>query len=159
MPINHRDLWDTKHLKSELASHAIPEGKSFLYFLAITVFDWLQFTAFRLWPSSGAISSWEQADALSTVVITILGLAFLFWCNGGRLGKDFLYRYFPLSFVVGWKFVASVSVVLWLVSLAMQNVSASAAGWASTIILAVFNIAMFLCIGHHMRGLSHANPA
>lgn len=159
MFINHRDLWDTKHLKSELASHVVSEGKSFLYFLVITGFDWLQFTAFRLWPTSGELSSWEQADAMSTLAITIIGLVFLFWCNGGRLGKDFLYRYFPLSFVVGWKFVASVSVVLWFVDLVMQNAPASTVGWASTVILAAFNIAMFVRIGYHMNELFHANRA
>lgn len=158
MFIRHRDLWDTTHIKHELASHAMSENKSFLYFLVITVVDWLQCTAFRLWPSSGATDSWEQADALATLVITILGLAFLFWCNGGGQGKHFLYRYFPLSFVVGWKFLASVSVTLWLVGLAMQNLPASFMGWISTAILAVFNIVMFLRIGYHMKGLAHGYP-
>ena len=158
MPISHRDLWDTKYLKSELASHAVSEGKSFLYFLAITGFDWLQFTAIRLSPSSGTISAWERADALSTLALTVLGLSFLFWCNGGVHGKDFFYRYFPLSFVVGWKFMVSVSITLWLVGLAMQNVPAPIVGWATTIILAAFNIAMFLRIGLHLRDLFRVTP-
>ena len=43
MALNHRDLWDTRHVKSELATRAVSEAKVFLYFLAITTFDWLQF--------------------------------------------------------------------------------------------------------------------
>ena len=56
MPLNHRDLWDTRHVKSELAARAMPEGKVFLYFLAITTFDWLQFTAFRIRPNPESLS-------------------------------------------------------------------------------------------------------
>jgi hypothetical protein len=50
MPLTHRDLWDTRHLTSVLGARAMPEWQVFLYFLAITTFDWLQFTAFRLRP-------------------------------------------------------------------------------------------------------------
>ena len=51
MALNHRDLWDTRHVKSALATRAMPEAKIFLYFLAITTFDWLQLTAFRIRPN------------------------------------------------------------------------------------------------------------
>jgi FMN phosphatase YigB (HAD superfamily) len=29
-PLHHRDLWDSRQVKSELAARAIPEGKVFL---------------------------------------------------------------------------------------------------------------------------------
>ena len=156
MPLNHRDFWDTKHLKLELATGAMSEGKAFLYFFAIMGFDWLQFTTFRLSPASVPISAWERVDAWLTFALTVFGLAFLFWCNGGVRGKDFLYRYFPLSFVVGWKFMVSAFATLWLCDLALQNVPASTAGWVSTAILAFFNVAMILRIGLHMKELSHS---
>ncbi len=159
MPINHRDFWDTRHLKSELAAHAVTEGALFFYFLAVTGFDWLQFTVIRLSSFSGTISAWELVDALSSLVFTLGGLVFLFGCNGGTHGKDFLYRYFPLSFVVGWKFMVSLFVVLWLGGRAMPNTPAADMGWASTIISAAFNIAMFLRIGLHMKQLSRVTPA
>jgi len=43
MPLQHRDLWVTRHLTSELDARAMPEWKLLLYFLVITTFDWLQF--------------------------------------------------------------------------------------------------------------------
>ena len=102
MPENHRDLWDTRHVKSELAARAMPEGKVFLYFLAITTFDWLQLTAFRIRPNPEPLSPSSQFEAWFGLGITVVGVVFLFLCNGGGRGKDFLYRYFPLSVVVGW---------------------------------------------------------
>lgn len=159
MPLNHRDLWDTTHVKSELAANAISEGKSFLYFFAIIGFDWLQFTAIRLSSVSRVISEWERVDAWSTLCLTAIGLVFLFLCNGGIHGKDFLYRYFPLSFVVGWKFMVCASIAIWGIGLVMQGEPASVVGWASTATLAVINVAMFLRIGFHLREVVRTRSA
>ena len=117
MPLSHRDLWDARHVKSELAAHAMPEGKVFLYFLAITTFDWLQFTAFRIRPNPEPLSPSAQFDAWFGFGITVVGVVFLFLCNGGGRGKDFLYQYFPLSGVVGRKFVVAMVVASWALSL------------------------------------------
>lgn len=159
MFLNHRDLWDTKHVKSELAAHAISEGGVFLYFFAIMGFDWLQFTAIRLSAVSGVIADWARVDAWSTFCLTVIGLVFLFMCNGGTHGKDFLYRYFPLSFVVGWKFVMSASMALWGIGLVLHDQPAAVVGWTSTATLAIINMAMFLRIGVHLREVARASSA
>jgi len=159
MPLNHRDFWDTKRLKSELATHAMSEGKVFLYFLAILGFDWLQFTVIRLSSYGRPITDWERADALIALAITIAGVLFLFARNGGSRGRDFLYRYFPLSVVVGWKFVAVGFVVLALSHRLMQGAPAHVSGWAATGILVAVNIGMFLRIGKHMKDLAREPAA
>lgn len=159
MPLNHRDIWDAKHVRSELAAHAISEGKTFAYFFAIICFDWLQFTSFRLTVSASPIQSWEHFDALLTLVLTILGLLFLYWCNGGSRGKGFLYRYFPLSFVVGWKVMVLASATIWFLPFVLQNSTVSVIGWASAATLAGFNVAMLLRIGFHLRRLSRVLAA
>ncbi len=43
MPFSHRDLWSTAYVKTQLAFGPMSEGKTFLYFLAITVSvaDWI----------------------------------------------------------------------------------------------------------------------
>lgn len=159
MRLNHRDLWDTTHLKSELAANAISEGKLFLYFFAIIGFDWLQFTAIRLSSRSGILADWQRVDAWFTLCLTAIGLVFLFVCNGGIHGKDFLRRYFPLSFIVGWKFMVCASIALWAMGLVLESEPASVVGWASTATLAVINIAMFLRIGFHLREVARASNA
>lgn len=159
MPLHHRDLWDTKQVKSELAAHAISEGKVFLYFFAIMGFDWLQFTAIRLSSVSGVIADWERVDALATFCLTAIGLVFLFVCNGGTQGKDFLSRYFPLSFIVGWKFLVCASMALWVIGLVLHGQPAAVVGWTSTATLAIINMAMFLRIGVHLREVARASSA
>jgi len=76
------------------------EGKTFLYFLTITGFDWLQFSAFRLSQRPQPLSTSDYFDVVFAFAITLGGLVYLFLCNGHLRGVHFLYRYFPLSVVV-----------------------------------------------------------
>lgn len=129
------------------------EGKTFLYFLAITSFDWLQFTGFRLSHSSNP-SAWEHFDAWFAFAITLAALVYLFFCNGGARGAHFLSRYFPLSVVVGWKFVAASFIVLPTVKAVLSEYSQSVVGWSLSATLAALNVLMFLRIGYHLKGLN-----
>lgn len=157
MSFNHRDLWSSAHARKQLASGPMSEGKTFLYFLAITAFDWLQFTAFRLTQRAEPIPGWGYFDAWFALAITLAGLAYLFLCNGGLRGRYFLYRYFPLSVVVGWKFVAAAFVVLPAVTTALAGASPNVAGWSLSAVLAALNVAMFLRIGYHLKALARAH--
>jgi hypothetical protein len=56
----------------------MPEGKVFLYLLAITAFDWLQLTAFRIRPNPEALSPSAQFEAWFGFGITVVGVVFLF---------------------------------------------------------------------------------
>jgi hypothetical protein len=129
----------------------VSEGKTFLYFLAITGFDWLQFTEVRLSGRSEAIRPWDWFDAGFALAITLAGLVYLFACNGGPRGTHFLQRYFPLSVVVGWKFLAASFVVLGVLRAALKDAPPELLGWSAAIALAALNLAMFLRIGHHIR--------
>jgi hypothetical protein len=154
MALSHRDLWDTRHVKSELAIGAMPEAKLFLYFLAITTFDWLQLTAFRIWPNPVPLSLPAEFDAWFGLGITVVGVIFLFLCNGGGQGKDFLYRYFPLAVVVGWKFVVAMIVASSALSFALAGQSENVTRWSAVALGCLGNVLMFLRIGQHLKALS-----
>lgn len=153
MTLQHRDLWDTRHVKRELIANTISERKAFIYFFAIMMFDWFQLTSFRLSPSAG-ISSWARADALITLAVTAAGLLFLYQCNGGKYGRDFMYRYFALSVVVGWKFALLAYVLLWTCSYLLRGSPGAHVGWTMVAVLCVCNLAMFGRIGAHLRTLA-----
>ena len=159
MPFSHRDLWSTAHVRTQLASGPMSEAKTFLYFLAITAFDWLQFTAFRLSRSSEPIPPWNYFDAWLALAITIAALVYLFLCNGGTRGAHFLYRYFPLSVVVGWKVVVASLVVLPVAKMLLSGVSPNVSGWSLSATVATLNLVMFYRIGHHLKCLGREGPA
>lgn len=157
MPIVHRDLWSTAHVQAQLASGPMSEGKTFLYFLAIAGFDWLQFSTFRLSRSSEPLAAWHYFDAWFAIAATLAGLIYLFWCNGGTHGAHFLYRYFPLSVVVGWKFVVASFIVLPAVKSLLSDAPPNIIGWSLSAALVTLNVLMFLRIGHYLRRLSRGS--
>jgi hypothetical protein len=88
--------------------------------------------------------------------ITLGGVVYLFLCNGQLRGVYFLYRYFPVSVVVGWKFVAASLIVIPALRTSLTGASPSLVGWSLSLALAALNLAMFLRIGHHFKDLRRA---
>jgi len=118
------------------------------------VFDWLQFTFIATTPTP-RISQWSMVGSWATFAVTVLGLLYLYRKYGGCTGKQFLRRYFPLSFTLGWKFLVAMVVVLWLIPVVLTGQSNKTLGWSTIVSLAVINILMFWRIGVHLKSLSN----
>ena len=157
MPVDHRYLWNTPFVREHLRAGSLSEAAAFRYFLAIMVFDWLQFTAIVTTPTP-IISLWYFTASWITFVITVAGLMYLYVCNDGSKGKQFLRRYFPLSVTVGWKFVAAMFAAIWFVEHVLAGSNPEIRGWSTTGVLALLNVAMFLRIGYHLRLLAVGSP-
>jgi hypothetical protein len=155
---NHRYLWSTAFVTTLLREERLSEATTFRYFLAIMAFDWLQFTLIATTPTP-SISLWSTVGSWATFAVTVLGLLYLYHRNGGRAGRQFLQRYFPLSITVGWKFVAAMIVSLWLIPVVLVGESNETMGWSATVLLAAINILMFWRIGSHLKSLSHETNA
>jgi len=153
MSMNHRYFWSSHFVREQLRANALSEAVTFSYFLAITAFDWLQFTLIATVPNAD-ISIWSVVSMWATFVLTVAGVIYLYVRNGGSAGKQFLYRYFPLSVTVGWKFVMATVVVTWLVDFVLSGTSAEVRGWTSTLALIALNVGMFWRIGAHLASLA-----
>ena len=156
--LDHHYLWSTRFVCERLRVGGISEATLFRYFLAIMAFDWLQFTSIATTPAA-SITAWSLVSSWSTLLITIAGLVYLYLRNGGAQGRQFLYRYFPLSVTVGWKFVVAGFVSMWFVAWVLAGASAEARGWTSTIVLAAINLVMLWRIGAHLASLAHEPAA
>ena len=147
--LEHRLVWNSYFVRNRLQSSGVSERASFCYFLAIMAFDWLQFTIIAITPRP-EISQWSSAGSWLTFGITIFGLIYLFSKNGGRSGKQFLYRYFPLSVTVGWKFLVVSFVSILLIHVLLPGQARYSIGWLITGLVSIINIAMFWRIGFHL---------
>lgn len=152
MSLDLRYAWSSRFVREKLRAGRLSEVASFTYFWVIMVFGWLQFTLIVTTP--GSIEAWSVASSWATFAITALGLAYLFHQNGGRKGRHFLRRYFPLSVTVGWKFVLGMMLAVWLVPLAVSSQGAVFTGWARAVVFGVINLAMFWRIGYHLKLLA-----
>lgn len=154
MSFHHRYLWSTAFITNILRNEHLSEAATFRYFLAIMAFDWLQFTLTTTAPTP-SISLWSTVGSWINFAITVLGLLYLHRKNGGSTGKHFFSRYFPLSITVGWKFVLTMFVVLWLIPVVLGNQSNETLGWSATISISAINIVMLWRIGFHLESLSN----
>lgn len=145
-------------MREHLRAGGLSEAATFKYFLAIMVFDWLQLTAIATTPTP-IISPWSLTGSWITFAITVAGLMYLYVRNDGSKGKKFLLRYFPLSVTVGWKFVAAMFAVMWLVEHALAGSNPEIRGWSTTGVEAVLNMAMFWRIGFHLDSLARETVA
>lgn len=151
--INHRYLWSSRFVREQLRTNALSEAAVFAYFLIITAFDWLQFTLIATGPRAD-VSIWSAVGSWATFVMTVAGLIYLYIRNGGATGKQFLYRYFPLSVTVGWKFIIAMAVIMWFIDVVLSGASAEIRGWTSTLTLIALNVGMFGRIGAHLASLA-----
>ena len=158
MPLDHRTLWSTNHVRSQLVADAISERATFAYFLVIMAFDWLQFTQIATTPTA-SMSAWSLFHSWATFAITLLGLVYLFHKNGGSRGRNFLLRYFPLSITVGWKFLVFSYASMWLTQVIFSQYGRVVLGWSSAITLAAINCVMFWRIGFHLQAVARAASA
>ena len=138
-----------------LRHERLSDTAGFCYFLAVMAFDWFQFTIIATTPTP-RISPWSMANSWATFLITLCGLAYLYFKNGGAAGKHFTQRYFPLSVTVGLKFIVVMHVMLILLPIALDGVSREVLGWMATISISILNIIMFWRIGCHLEALRHA---
>lgn len=155
LTFDHRYLWSSSFIIKALRQNGLSEAAIFRYFLAIMAFDWMQFTVIATTPTP-RISPWSTANSWATFAITVLGLVYLYTKNGCSTGKHFLQRYFPLSVTVGWKFVALMFLLAWLMPVILTGRSAAVLGWSTTAAFAVANMLMFWRIGFHLKSLHDA---
>ena len=158
MPVDHRYLWSTRFVRERLRTEGLSEAALFRYFLVIMIFDWLQFTAIATTPTP-TISAPSFASSWLSFGFTVVGLIYLYVRNGRGQGRQFLQRYFALSVTVGWKFVAAMLAVMWLIEAALVGTSPEVRGWSSTGALAALNMAMFWRIGEHLAHLAREQAA
>lgn len=85
-------FWKLSALKRELAAAHLGEREALLYLL------WLGglATAGYALPIEDP-NLWDHVDSAFTVAIFLLGAIYLYRCNGGASGTDFLGRYLSLT--------------------------------------------------------------
>lgn len=98
------NFFSTKSVNDKITSGTLSEMQLFLYFYLILMFDTIAFV--QQWISiigkQPNLLDWVNIWGL--LIINALGFIVLFVANGGSKGKDFLKKYFSLSFTVGYKY-------------------------------------------------------
>lgn len=93
-------IWfNLKELERKLIQYELSENAAFQYLLVIMILITLAFYA----PGVKGYThyAWEIGDVILELLITVVGIYTLYSVNSKGDNRDFLKRYFSLSFVVG----------------------------------------------------------
>ncbi len=95
-------FWNIKELKKELKKRSLSERESFKYLIASMLF--YAFDAFLILDSN----IWDVISALIATVILICGTYYVYKCNDGEEGSNFLQRYVALGWVVAIRWLVMI---------------------------------------------------
>lgn len=107
-------FWKVEKLKEDLKKQTVAEGELFKYLFATVV----AYCLGLMLPYTADI--WYKLSTLLMTIITALGLYYVYKCNGGKNGKNFLDKYVSLGWVVSVRWsvlVALPSIIVVLIVL------------------------------------------
>ena len=147
-----------KQLKQDLINRDVTEKDKFIYmflYLMGCIFFWLLDNKNKMGPTIGI-----NAVDMSTTLVLIIGIYYLYRANGGRKGENFIGRYFSIVWVVAIRwFVPYLLLVvsLWVIIGISLDKYDSVFEVAFTIFS--FSYALYLgivyyCSYHHMLEVS-----
>ena len=97
-------FFSTDSVKNKIVTGTLSEGQLFIYFYLILMFDTITFVQQWLSIARKTPTIVDLVNIWGLLIINAIGFIVVFLANGGTKGKNFLSKYFSLSFTVGFKY-------------------------------------------------------
>ena len=109
-------FWRIARLREDLVASRVGERESLGYVLwfggVTTLLSSLPLGEFNLW---------DYVDVVTMFAAFLIGTAYVFRCNGGSSGREFLTRYVSLNWVFGIRFFFLVAIPVFAAVLVIQS--------------------------------------
>ena len=151
-------FWRLERLKQDLIAGTVSERSSLsylLWFVGVT-------TALYAIPL-GELNVWDHVDSIVVVLGFLLGTLYLYRCNLGDSGDDFLTRFVSLGWVFSIRFtvltaIPAVSAGLIIESFLSGGIPEHSTAFESAV-LALLEAGYYLRLGHHFSEVSSVRVA
>ena len=141
-------FWKIEKLKNDLLKKPLSESESFKYLFATTVLYSLGMTQFL------ENNIWDVYSAIITALITAIGVYYVYKCNKGASGSNFLQKYLSMGWVVGIRWSVFVMIPLMIVYFVIVAILSSIPDNTTLSDLLFFNllyIQFFWLLGKHIK--------
>jgi len=141
-------FWKIEKLKNDLLKKPLSESESFKYLFATTVLYSLGMTPFL------ENNIWDVYSAIITALITAIGVYYVYKCNKGASGSNFLQKYLSMGWVVGIRWSVFVMIPLMIVYFVIVAILSSIPDNTTLSDLLFFNllyIQFFWLLGKHIK--------
>ena len=141
-------FWKINKLKKDLVKQPLSESESFKYLIATTISY-----------SFGMIPYLENNildvySALMTGIITVFGLYYVYKCNRGSSGSNFLQKYLSIGWVMGIRWIVLVMLPIMIVYFTAVIIYPGISESTTLLDVVFFNllyITYFLLLGKHIK--------
>jgi hypothetical protein len=150
-------FWKIDQLNKDLVSNALPENEKFKYLVASTLFY------------SFAMIQYSSPNIYDTLLgafgglVALLGLFFIYKCNGGKNGKDIVIRYMTISWVIFIRMFVMLLLPTIILLIAVQEIYFGGLPDESSIIdlvyLTLMEIIYILWIAKHINRVAKESHA
>ncbi len=148
-------FWKIENLKKDLIKGSLSENESFMYLMATLII--YGFSTIPLLDST----MWDVYAGLVGFVLQIIGAYYVYKCNKGSSGNNFLQKYLSIGWVLGIRwlimvlipFVAVYIVCGWLAAV-MYDVDILQYDFLNLFILSLFSISYYWLFGKHMKDVA-----
>ncbi len=144
-------FWKIDKLKNDLLKKPLSESESFKYLLATLVVYSLGMIPFL------ENNIWDVYSAIIITLITAIGAYYIYKCNKGASGNNFLQKYFSIGWVVGirWMvFIALPIMVIFYIVKALLSDIPSYTTFTDVILVHLLYIQYFWLLGKHIKEVS-----
>ena len=107
-------LWKIEELNEQLVKGTLPESESFKYLMASTVIYSLAMIQYM------TPNNYDTLSGFITLAVSVVGLWFIYKCNGGANGKYLLQRYMSIGWVILVRFIVILLIPTVIVLILVQ---------------------------------------
>ena len=146
-------FWNIKALKSDLKKKKFSETNAFAYALAGTILISLALVLSLI----QIPNQYDIYDSINQAIIAIIGLIYLFKCNGGAKGKNFLSNYISISWVCTIRFLVMIFIpaIIVFYSLSTYFLGGSDETTIDVVIFyAIMSILFYVYAGKHIKDVN-----
>ena len=144
-------FYDITSLKHRLANGPLPERESLPYLVVfVTLYAVVMYLPFL--PEN----AWDYFEVAFSLLVSIVGTIYLYRANGGEKGRDFIYRYIVLGWVVAVRFLSlfvPIAIVFYGAGYYFGAASEQT-NWFDVLVIVIFEIAFYLNFARHLREIS-----
>jgi hypothetical protein len=141
-------FWKLDKLKTQLRSEMLSELESLHYLVMYVVL-----TEFALYMPKGELNRWDYLEAVIALVCAVGGTVYVYRCNGGAQGVQFLQRYLAVGWVVAIRMMAWVLPLFVVLFLGLDLIKEET-NWQMVLFWSLFFVALYVRTGHHVADIA-----
>jgi len=149
-------FWNIKKLKADLISNEVSQRDIMYYLLASTILTVGVIESMRFLPQE-SVNMWDYIDAMSRILITVIGVIWVYRSNGGNLGVRFAERYLAIAWVTLIRFMVLLVLVFFAMALiTFDEQDSGATKWWHVLIVQAWYLGYFWRVVKHTNDVANA---